>query len=89
MKRRLSVAMALIGTPSVVYMDEPSTGLDPASKRSLWNVIARAKGNKSIVLTTHSMEEAEVLCDRVGVMSFGELQCIGTASELKRRYGAE
>jgi ABC-type multidrug transport system ATPase subunit len=88
MRRRLSVAMALIGTPAVVYLDEPSTGLDPASKRSLWNVVAKAKGNKSIVLTTHSMEEAEVLCDRVGIMALGELQCIGTAAELKLRFGA-
>jgi ABC-type multidrug transport system ATPase subunit len=87
MKRRLSVAMSLIGSPLVVYLDEPSTGLDPASKRSLWNVIAKAKGNKSIILTTHSMEEAEVLCDRIGVMSMGEVQCIGTASSLKHKYG--
>jgi len=88
MRRRLSVAMALIGSPKIVYLDEPSTGLDPASKRSLWNVVSRAKGDKSIVLTTHSMEEAEVLCDRIGIMALGELQCIGTAAELKHRFGA-
>jgi len=90
MRRRLSVAMALIGSPSVVYMDEPSTGLDPASKRALWDVISRAKniGEKSIVLTTHSMEECEVLCDRLCVQSLGELQAIGTSTELKARYGA-
>ena len=87
MKRRLSVAMSLIGDPRVVYLDEPSTGLDPASRRQLWDVISKAKGNKSIVLTTHSMEEAEVLCDRVGIMALGQLQCIGKSQELKRRYG--
>jgi len=88
MRRRLSVAMALIGSPSVVFMDEPSTGLDPASKRALWDVISRAKGEKSIVLTTHSMEECEVLCDRLCIQSLGELQAIGTSTELKARYGA-
>lgn len=87
MRRRLSTAMSLIGTPRVVYLDEPSTGLDPASKRALWNVIEKAKGNKSVVLTTHSMEEAEALCDRIGIMALGEMQCLGTAAQLKSRYG--
>jgi len=87
MKRRLSVANALIGNPKVVYLDEPSTGLDPASRRQLWDVISRAKGNKSIVLTTHSMEEAEILADRVGVMALGELQCVGTPQDLCYRFG--
>jgi len=87
MKRRLSVACSLIGSPKVVYLDEPSTGLDPASKRKLWDVVANAKGDKSIVLTTHSMEEADNLCDRLAVMSHGKLQCIGTSLTLKRRYG--
>ena len=64
MQRRLSVANSIVGNPSVVYMDEPSTGLDPASRRQLWDVISRAKRDKSVVLTTHSMEEADVLCDR-------------------------
>ena len=71
MKRRLSCACSLIGNPSIVYMDEPSTGLDPASRHRLWSVIQQAKGNKSIVLTTHSMEEADVLCERIGIMSDG------------------
>merc|ERR1711871_1790790 len=82
-----SVACSLIGSPKVVYLDEPSTGLDPASKRKLWDVVANAKGDKSIVLTTHSMEEADNLCDRLAVMSHGKLQCIGTSLTLKRRYG--
>ena len=87
MQRRLSVANSIVGDPMVVYMDEPSTGLDPASRRQLWDVIVRAKKNKSVVLTTHSMEEADVLCDRVGIMSGGRLLCIGPAYDLKRRFG--
>ncbi|KAB1216655.1 ABC transporter A family member 8 [Morella rubra] len=87
MKRRLSVAISLIGDPKVVYMDEPSTGLDPASRNSLWNVVKRAKQDRAIILTTHSMEEAEVLCDRLGIFVDGSLQCMGNPKELKGRYG--
>ncbi|VVB04509.1 unnamed protein product [Arabis nemorensis] len=87
MKRRLSVAISLIGNPKVVYMDEPSTGLDPASRKSLWDVVKRAKRKGAIILTTHSMEEAEVLCDRLGIFVDGSLQCIGNPKELKGRYG--
>ncbi|KAI5658987.1 hypothetical protein M9H77_27780 [Catharanthus roseus] len=87
MKRRLSVAIALIGKPKVVYMDEPSTGLDPASKDLLWDVIKKAKQDRAIILTTHSMEEAEHLCDRIGIFVDGSLQCIGSPDELKERYG--
>ncbi|CAJ1975258.1 unnamed protein product [Sphenostylis stenocarpa] len=87
MKRRLSVAISLIGDPKVVYMDEPSTGLDPASRNNLWNVVKRAKQDRAIILTTHSMEEAEVLCDRLGIFVDGGLQCIGNPKELKGRYG--
>ncbi|KAK6924977.1 hypothetical protein RJ641_009303 [Dillenia turbinata] len=87
MKRRLSVAISLIGDPKVVYMDEPSTGLDPASRNNLWNVVKHAKQNRAIILTTHSMEEAEVLCDRLGIFVDGSFQCIGNPKELKGRYG--
>ncbi|CAL5362178.1 unnamed protein product [Camellia sinensis] len=87
MKRRLSVAISLIGDPKVVYMDEPSTGLDPASRKSLWDVVKQAKQNRAIILTTHSMEEAEHLCDRLGIFVDGSLQCIGNPKELKARYG--
>ncbi|EOA25659.1 hypothetical protein CARUB_v10019010mg [Capsella rubella] len=87
MKRRLSVAISLIGSPKVVYMDEPSTGLDPASRKSLWDVVKQAKRKAAIILTTHSMEEAEVLCDRLGIFVDGSLQCIGNPKELKARYG--
>ncbi|XP_062223734.1 ABC transporter A family member 8-like [Phragmites australis] len=87
MKRRLSVAISLIGDPKVVFMDEPSSGLDPASRKDLWNAVKSAKQNMTIILTTHSMEEAEVLCDRIGIIADGSLQCIGNSKELKDRYG--
>ncbi|WCJ33482.1 ABC transporter A family member 7 [Euphorbia peplus] len=87
MKRRLSVAISLIGDPKVVYMDEPSTGLDPASRSQLWNVVRQAKQDRTIILTTHSMEEAEALCDRVGILADGSLRCLASPKELKGRYG--
>ncbi|PNT68061.1 hypothetical protein BRADI_3g35390v3 [Brachypodium distachyon] len=87
MKRRLSVAISLIGDPKVVFMDEPSTGLDPASRNNLWSVVKEAKKNRAIILTTHSMEEAEVLCDRLGIFVDGGFQCIANPKELKARYG--
>ncbi|CAL5006555.1 unnamed protein product [Urochloa decumbens] len=71
----------------VVYMDELSTGLDPMSRIDLWNVIKQAKKDYTIILTTHSMEEAEELCDRIGIFIDGEFHCIGTPNELKARYG--
>ncbi|VAI89555.1 hypothetical protein VPH35_130305 [Triticum aestivum] len=71
----------------VVYMDEPSTGLDPASRKSLWTAVKQAKQDRAIILTTHSMEEAEVLCDRLCIMVDGRLQCIGRPKELIARYG--
>jgi ABC-type multidrug transport system ATPase subunit len=80
------VAIALIGDPKVVYLDEPSTGLDPASRRKLWEVIRSHSRTCSVVLTTHSMEEAEVLCDRITIMADGVAKCIGTGSELKRAH---
>eukprot|EP00210_Caulerpa_lentillifera_P009343 g8907.t1 len=87
MKRRLSVAISFIGNPRVVYLDEPSTGLDPVSRRNLWKVIKSEKQNKAIVLTTHSMEEAEILCDRLGIFINGQLQFIGNPKSLIARYG--
>ncbi|KAF8769722.1 hypothetical protein HU200_006331 [Digitaria exilis] len=87
MKRRLSVAISLIGDPKVVYLDEPSSGLDPASRNALWNAVKLAKKDRAIILTTHSMEEAEALCDRIGVSAYGRLRCTGTSKELKAKYG--
>jgi len=87
MKRRLSVAISMIGDPLVCYLDEPSTGLDPASRRVLWKCIKEAKKSRSILLTTHSMEEAEALCDRLGIFIDGALHCLGPPKTLTERYG--
>jgi len=87
MKRRLSVAISLIGNPRVAYLDEPSTGLDPASRRQLWDVVNHAKRDKAVVLTTHSMEGAEGLCDRLGIFIDGRLVCLGNPKHLTARYG--
>lgn len=86
MRRRLSVAISFIGKPKVVYLDEPSTGLDPASRRTLWEVVKSSKRGRAIILTTHSMEEAEVLCDRLGIFVDGRLVCIGNPKEITSRY---
>jgi len=87
MKRRLSVAVALVGNPRVIFLDEPTTGLDPDSRRSLWDVLLEVKKDKCIILTTHSMEEADVLCTRIGIMSHGILKCIGSNVRLKNKFG--
>ena len=87
MKRRLSVAISLMGNPPVVFLDEPSTGLDPASRATLWDVIKEAKKRHAIVLTTHAMEEAEELCDRLGIFVDGAMRCVGNPKELTSRYG--
>ena len=87
MKRRLSIAISLVGNPRVVLLDEPTTGLDPSSRRHLWDVILNSKKGKCIVLTTHSLEEADVLCDRIGIMSKGSLRCLGTSLHLKNKFG--
>jgi len=87
MKRRLSVAISLIGSPIICYLDEPSTGLDPASRRLLWQAIKNANKTRTILLTTHSMEEAEGLCDRMGIFVGGRLRCIGAPQELTMRMG--
>ena len=87
MKRRLSIAIALLGDPQIVYLDEPTTGMDPVTRRDVWDMIIRAKQGRVIVLTTHSMEEADVLGDRVAIMSHGKIQALGTSLSLKKAYG--
>jgi len=88
MKRKLCVAVALIGDPDVVLLDEPSAGLDPASRRNLWNVILKTMSTRSVILTTHSMEEAEALCGRIGIMVRGQLRAQGTRQHLKYKFGS-
>lgn len=74
--------MALISEPQIVFLDEPTQGLDVILRRELWTAIEKLKGNVTIILTTHYMEEAEALSDRIGIMSKGELKATGTVSEL-------
>lgn len=77
----------LLSDPTVVFLDEPSTGMDPVSRRFMWEIIADLSKSMSIVLTTHSMEECEALCSRVGIMVNGGLACLGSLEHLKQKYG--
>ena len=86
-QRRLSIAMALITEPEVLFLDEPTLGLDVLARRELWNVIEKLKGKMTIILTTHYLEEAESLADRIGIMARGVLCAEGTADELKAKAG--
>ena len=88
-QRRLSIAMALIGEPQILFLDEPTLGLDVIARHDLWEAIRRLKGKVTIILTTHYMEEAESLSDRIGIMKSGRLLAVGTAVELKRRAGTD
>jgi len=87
MKRRLSVAISFVGNPQVVLLDEPTTGLDPDNRRQLWDILVEARKDRALVLTTHSMEEADVLCTRIGIIVSGALKCIGPQTRLKSKYG--
>ena len=89
-KRKLSVAISMICNPPIVLLDEPSTGMDPEARRFMWAVIHKltSKGNNnSVIMTTHSMDEAETLCRRMGIMVNGEFVCMGTANYIKENYG--
>ncbi|XP_071963813.1 cholesterol transporter ABCA5-like [Antedon mediterranea] len=87
-KRKLCFALSMLGNPEIILMDEPSTGMDPSSKRFLWNtIISCFQENRGGVLTTHSMEEADAVCSRVGIMVAGQLECLGTTQHLKDKYG--
>ena len=86
-QRRVSIAMALIGEPQILFLDEPTLGLDVLARHELWNVIRGLKGSITVILTTHYMEEAETLSDRIGIMKSGRLLAVGTAAELKEQTG--
>lgn len=88
-QRRLSIAMALISEPKVLFLDEPTLGLDVIARSELWDIIRSLKGKVTVILTTHYMEEAEALSDRIAIMKDGRLLAIGTAAELMERTGAE
>ena len=89
-KRKLSVAMALLGNPPIVFLDEPSSGMDPEARRFMWSIVSKisSKNKKSsVILTTHSMEEAEALSTKLAIMVEGKIKCIGSVQRLKNRYG--
>ncbi|KAF0711892.1 hypothetical protein As57867_004984, partial [Aphanomyces stellatus] len=88
MKRKLSLAIALLGDSQLVFLDEPTSGMDPYSRRSSWEIIMNNRPNRIIVLTTHFMDEADILGDRIAIMAEGELRCCGSSLFLKNRYGA-
>jgi len=85
MKRRLSIAMAMVHDPSILFLDEPTLGLDPQARRATWEHIAQLKGRKTILLTTHYMEEADFLSDRVAIIDEGRIVTVGTPSQLKAK----
>ena len=87
MKRRLSVAISGIGNPKIIIMDEPTTGLDPVSRRKVWELIQKLKKDRVVILTTHSMEEADVLSDKIAIIASGRFKWIGTQLSLKHQYG--
>jgi len=88
MKRRLSVAISTIGQPKIIFMDEPTTGMDPRNRRYVWNLIQKIKQDKLIILTTHSMEEADILGEKIGIMAGGSLKAVGDSLHLKNRFGS-
>ncbi|TCZ74015.1 ABC transporter ATP-binding protein [Paenibacillus albiflavus] len=87
LQRRLSIAMALISDPQIIFLDEPTLGLDIRARRDLWKILLELKGKITIVLTTHYLEEVEALADRVGIMHSGKLHALGTIDELKENTG--
>ena len=88
-QRRVSIAMALISEPQILFLDEPTLGLDVIARQDLWDVILSLKGKITIILTTHYMEEAEELSDRIGIMKNGRLLAIGTVEDLNKKAGTE
>ena len=88
MKRKLSVAIALIGDSSVIFLDECTAGMDPLSRREIWKLLQDLKSERTIILTTHYMEEADILGDRIAIMSQGNVKVLGTSVELKNQYGS-
>lgn len=89
-KRKLSVAMALLGSPPIIFLDEPSSGMDPEARRFMWSIVAGITGKSkqsSVILTTHSMEEAEALSTKLAIMVEGSIKCIGSVQRLKNKYG--
>ena len=87
-RRKLSVAIAICGNSRLVLLDEPTAGMDLSARRSLWDMLKNYRNNKIIILTTHYMDEADVLGDRIGIMAKGKIRCLGSSLFLKNRFGA-
>lgn len=87
-RRKLSVCISLCGNSRLVLLDEPTAGMDISARRALWNMLKNYKNNRIIILTTHYMDEADVLGDRIGIMANGKVLCLGSSLFLKNRYGA-
>ena len=87
-RRKLSVSISLCGNSRLVLLDEPTAGMDISARRALWNMLKNYKNNRIIILTTHYMDEADVLGDRIGIMAKGKVLCLGSSLFLKNRYGA-
>lgn len=91
-KRKLSVAIAIVGNPSIILLDEPSAGMDPEARRFMWQVVAKISSSKSsaIILTSHLMEEAEALATKMGIMvKGGRFKCMGSSQHIKNKYGRD
>ena len=88
-QRRLSIAMGLITEPKMIFLDEPTLGLDVIARRELWKIITALKGKVTVILTTHYLDEVEALCDRIAIMAKGQVKALGTAPELKKLAGKE
>jgi len=89
-KWKLNVAIAMIGNPTVVFLDEPSAGMDPQARWFMWKVISKIstmRKNSAVILTTHSMEEAEALSNKMGIMVDGEFKCFGSKQHIKSKFG--
>lgn len=88
-QRRLSIAMAMISEPQIIFLDEPTVGLDVRARIDLWKILLQLKGDITIILTTHYLEEVEALADRIGIMQGGRLRALGTLEELQEKAGLE
>lgn len=89
-KRKLSVAMAILGNPPIIFLDEPSTGVDPQAKRFMWNIVSKISTQRkksSVIITTHSMDEAEALSTKIGIMVDGSFRCFGSSQHIKDKFG--
>ena len=87
-KRKLCLAMALIGRPKIIYVDEASAGVDPGARRAMWKAIKSEGKNSAVVITTHAMEEAEALASKLGIMVQGSFKCFGSTNHIREKYGS-